>query len=512
MRVVTSKQMKEIERRSLQYDLTYHRLMENAGSAAAAYIRRTFQVEGLNCMVFCGGGNNGGDGMVVARKLFENDAKVLVVMVGKPPESPEASSMYTTARLMEIPIADFSQNREKVLEVMGEADIVIDAIYGTGFHGALGDTARAACSAINSAIAAVIALDVPSGLNCDTGEADSDAVRADFTVVFDSYKPCHILTASKPYCGRVELADIGIPDKARHGIVSRHGLLTAETVFSHLPPRKPDSHKGAYGRVLSLCGSSRYRGAAVLSALGALRCGAGIVTLASTEPVCAAVAASVPEATLLPLPESALRTIDYAGALEPLAAPLKRASAVLFGPGMETNSETARLLAHVLRESACPVVLDADGINALAKNINILQEAKAPVILTPHSGEMARLTGRPAAEVEADRTGIASGLAQSRNAVVVLKGMETVIAAPDGGVFLNPTGNPGLAKGGSGDVLAGMIAAFVSQGIEPYYAAACGVFLHGAAADRTAERLSQYGMLPSELLNDLAVIFAENGR
>lgn len=511
MRVVTGEQMKQIEKASLNYDLTYHRLMENAGSAAAAFIRRTFRVEGLNCMIFCGSGNNGGDGLVVARKLFEAGAKVLVVMVGSLPKSVEAISMYDTAKLMDIPIAGFASHRERVLEVMGEADIIIDAIYGTGFRVPLDDTARDACTAINSAIAAVVALDLPSGVNCDNGEYDPDAVKADFTIVFDSHKPAHAMDTSSGLCGQVELADIGIPDIAREGIVSRFGKLNAEMVFDLLPPRDPKAHKGIHGRVLAVCGSTRYRGAAVLSTLGALRAGAGLVTLASIEPVCAAVAGRVFEVTFLPMDASANGQIDAQDSAK-LTQSLQSATAVLFGCGLGSGDDAEKLLRCILHGADCPVIIDADGINALAGNIDILQEAKTPVILTPHPGEMARLCGVDVAAVETDRNGYAARFARQHGVVVALKGHKTLIAEPGGGLFINTTGNAGLAKGGSGDVLAGMCAAFAAQGVEPYYAAACAVFLHGLAADRTATRRSQYAMLPSELLDDLARIFAENGR
>lgn len=512
MRVVTSKQMKEIEQRSLNYDLTFQRLMENAGSAAAAHIRRTFKVQGLNIMVFCGGGNNGGDGLVVARKLFESGAHVLIVLVNGEPKGAEPAAMFRTAQALELPIADFDLNRGRVLEIMEEADIIVDAIYGTGFHSKLNDRARAACAAINEAIAAVVALDLPSGLNCDAATSDPDAVRADFTIVFDSLKPCHVLPAGQELCGVIETVDIGIPEECHEGMAARFGSLTTPQVFEHLPVRDPNSHKGTYGKLLSICGSSHYRGAAALSAMGALRSGAGIVTLASTEAVCFTVASRIPEATFLPLEEGLNGEIDGDAALDILDRPVRNASAILIGCGIEQGRHTERILEHVLQHAACPVIIDADGINTVAGNINILKEAKAPVILTPHPGEMGRLCGKTVAEVESDRGSIATRFARDNRVILVLKGHETLIADPEGGLFLNNTGNPGLAKGGSGDILAGMISSFAAQGVEPVYAAACAVHLHGLAADRTAARRSQYAMLPSELLDDLADIFAEQGR
>lgn len=512
MRVVTSEQMKQLEQAALHHDLTFHRLMENAGSAAAAFIRRTFKVENLNCMIFCGSGNNGGDGLVVARKLFENEANVLIVLVGGVPSSEEGIAMYNMAELMNLPILSLETSSEKIFGHMQSADIIVDAIYGTGFHGKLGELPAKACKAINDAIAAVVSLDIPSGVVCDSGSADPNAVKADFTVAFDSLKPLHILPVSLSYCGMIETVDIGIPHEARNGIESRFGVINTDMVFEQLPPRARDAHKSTHGTLLSICGSAQYRGAAVLSTLGALRCGVGKLTLASIEPVCAAVSANVYEATYLPLPANELGTISSDEAIAALDGPLAAASCVLFGCGVGNNAHTARLLAYLLQHAKSPLVIDADGINALAENIHVLKDAKTPVILTPHSGELSRLCGVPVAQIEDDRYAIAMQFADRYKVILVLKGPETIIAAPEGGLFINQTGNPGLAKGGSGDVLAGMVAAFAAQGVEPAMAAVCAVHLHGLAADKTAARLSQYAMLPSELLVDLTAIFAEHQR
>jgi len=620
MRIVTSAQMKQIEQNSLAYDLTFHRLMENAGSAAAAFIRRTFSVEGRNCMVFCSKGNNGGDGLVVARKLSESGANIVVVMLDGIPRSEEASAMYQTVLMMELPMVDYRKDRQKISDFLKQADIVVDAICGTGFAGSLGEVHRDACRAINKAVAAVVSLDIPTGLECDTGAADPDAVRADFTIAFDSRKPAHVHPAAQAYCGTVEVVDIGIPEEAHEiseappdfseedsgdftitldgfeaasestepnpELSFAFGSFVGDTgispepsfvfttvddlepeiveqmpgpdepeivaqpvvedpleiveepqgnavepdedetalfspavsvidtgwVFQRLLPRPSDSHKGTYGRLLNLSGCRHYRGAAALSTLAALRSGVGLVTLASTGEVCAATAAHVLEATFLPLAHSATGGIDYEGAVPHLNSPLKEAQAVLIGCGLGDTAHTARLLAHVLENASCPVVVDADGINALAQNIHVLHKASAPVILTPHPGEMARLCGVSTSDIQRDRQGFATRFAVEHKVVLVLKGAETLVASPEGRLLLNETGNPGLAKGGSGDILAGMIGAFLAQGISPREAAACGVHLHGLAADRCAARCSQYAMLPSELLDDLAGLLLEHGR
>lgn len=501
MRVVTSEQMKQLERRALDYDLTFQRLMENAGSAAAAFLRRTFTLEGLNCMLFCGRGNNGGDGFVAARKLAENGANVLVVTVGGEPKSPEALSMFQMLSMMELPILPLEESREKILAVLQKADIVVDAVCGTGFHGELRDWERVAANMINDAIAAVIALDIPTGVECDSGTVAPGAVRADFTVAFDSRKQAHILPSSAPMCGAVEIVDIGIPEEARIGIDTVVGSVQTQDVLARLPIRRPDAHKGDFGRLLIVAGCSRYRGAASLATLAALRCGTGLVTLASTEPVCSAAAAKLYENVYLPLPQN--ETGGIAGteqSINLLEPEILKSTAILFGCGMGDTQATASLLTRLLQKATCPVVIDADGINAIASNINILKMTKAPLVLTPHPGEMARVSGREISDLMADRYGAALEFARVHRLTLALKGHETVIASADGKLLVNQTGNVGLAKAGSGDVLAGMVAAYCALGLDPYWAAVSGVHLHGIAADTTAKKLGQHAMLPSDLM------------
>ncbi|OUN75716.1 NAD(P)H-hydrate dehydratase [Faecalibacterium sp. An58] len=291
--------------------------------------------------------------------------------------------------------------------------------------------------------------------------------------------------------------------------------LNKEFVFSHIPPRAAESHKGSYGRLLVVAGSRRYRGAAGLAAEGALRSGAGIVTLASVEPVIGAAASRLPECCLLPCPEGEEGGIAAAG-LEMLQAAAAHATVLLLGPGLGYTGDTRALVQGLPAQMRGTVVLDADGLNAaadlLARGGAMPLPASGSLIVTPHPGEMARLTGLPAERIAADRPGVASRFAAQWGCTVVLKGHRTLIAAPDGRLWQNTTGNPGLARGGSGDVLAGMIAGLAACGLDAPAAAACGVWLHGAAADRTAARLGQYGMLPHDILADLGGLFAENGR
>lgn len=288
-------------------------------------------------------------------------------------------------------------------------------------------------------------------------------------------------------------------------------LLTAETVLPLLKKRKEDSHKGDYGRALLVCGSERYRGAASLSAEGALRCGAGIVCLASVDEVLRAAAARLPEVIFLPLPENGTGGISSHGT-GLILEEAEHATAILCGCGLTNGEDTLVLTENLLLNAACPLVLDADALNAIAEKPCVLSCANVTPTVTPHPGEMARLTGKSVKEILADPRGTAMAFSEKYDCVTVLKTHRTVVASPDGSLYENTTGNPGLARGGSGDILAGMITGFLAQGMKPTDAAGLAVFLHGLAADRTAEKESETGMLPSDIFPALRSIFREYGR
>jgi len=424
------------------------------------------------------------------------------------PRTEEAAGMLEILNMMEVPVFDLSRDSETVLTCIQQTDIVVDALYGTGFRGRFRSGGKVAAGLINDAIAAIISLDIPSGVECDTAKADKDAVKADFTIAFDSRKPVHVMPAGEAYCGKVEVVEIGIPAEAYADIDSVFAEVDMEMAMKAIPVRSQDSHKGDYGTLLAVCGSSRYRGAAALAALGALRMGVGVLRAAAVEEVCSAMAGSIYEATYLPLAANKNGGIDASEALPVLAGALPGASAVLYGCGIGDGVDADILLEYLIKNSKVPLIIDADGINALARNIHVLQEAVAPVILTPHPGEMSRLCAISTQEIQSDRIGTAMVFAVDHNITLLLKGHGSLVALPDGRVLSNPTGNPGLAKGGSGDILAGMVASLCAQGVEPGAAAASAAYLHGMAGDRAAGRLSQCAMLPSELLHDLCVILA----
>lgn len=500
LRIVTSKQMKQIERNAVQYQMSYLRLMENAGCAAASFIQKMLHdVDDLVCVVFCGRGNNGGDGLVVARKLRENGGKVVVVLMDQEPQTPDALQMYHIVCSMNLPVLYFEEDKDKICSLMTQVDIVVDAMYGSGFHGEFDEKHREAAQLINHAIAAVFALDVPSGINCDTGEIAVDAIMADFTIAFDSHKPVHVMDKRIVNLGKVQLESIGVDPLAYKDIVQEYFVPDEKEVFSKIPEKPRNAHKTSTGKLLNIAGSMGCTGAAVLSSMAALRSGAGYVVTAIPREIYSIVAPS-----LIQTPFTFMET----AADVPEA--LRGCSAVAVGCGMGRGEAQRGIVQTILQTAKCPVVIDADGINNLSSDISIVGDASCPVILTPHLGEMARLCLTDTESVEKCPLVCAQRLAHDLRVVVVLKGPNTIIASPDGRTFFNATGNPGLAKAGSGDVLTGMIASLLSQGMEPLDAAVSGVYLHGLAADRCAQRLSMYYMQPDDILVDLGTIFKEH--
>lgn len=511
MNILTTEQMKKEETLSDEMGVTFCRLMENAGCAAAAFIRKNVStLVGRNIMVFCGSGNNGGDGFVTARKLDEEGANVVVVLCGGLPKSDEAKYMYETIRGAGFTILDIETERKKVDELIPGADIVIDALFGTGFGGEFREPFGEVAELINLSSALKISLDIPSGINAKTGEAAKGSVKADLTVAFEALKPGHLLLPGREFCGETEDVDIGIPHEVKEQILQSCFCTDDTMVFSSVRRRALYSNKGTYGKLLCITGSALYPGAAAISAMGALRCGAGIVTVASTERVINMMASRIPEATFLPLPENESGSIS-AAAKDMLLPVLEKYDAVLIGCGLTRHKDTKEIVRFVLKNAKGRIIFDADALNCLAGNAEILSEAQKIPVITPHMGEMARLCGKNISEIAEERVDVAVETAKKLGCVVVLKDSSTVIAAPNGDLYFNTTGNPGLSKGGSGDCLAGMIAAFAAQGFIETACAVCGVYIHGLAADKAAKELSTYGMLPTDIPAAVCSVFAEHG-
>lgn len=507
--IVTARQMKGIEGKCLKYSLSMERLMENAGSAAAAAIRRIYTTEGKFVTIFCGRGNNGGDGFVVARKLAEGQANVVVVLTDGQPRTEQAQEMLTRITYMEIPVVEYGSDPDYLTERLAQTDLLVDAIYGSGFHGELDDYHRDICRLMNGVGAPVAALDIPSGLTADTGAADPYAIQAQYTIAFDSEKPADVLPFAARYCGKVITADIGIPPEAHEGVEEHFTVMDSEYVFSRLKKRPRETHKGNYGHLLVVGGCRRYMGAAVLSVLAAMRTGTGYVTLASTKEVCSTALPLLPEAVMLPLGQTREGQIAKEGLNDILDA-VQRSTAVLIGNGL--GPEQYPLVSAVLQDAHCPVIIDADGINALSQNISILKRAEPSIGLTPHIKEFSRLTDRTPTQIKQDPVTESLAFAKEYGVSVALKDAYTVTASASGHLWINTTGNAGMAKAGSGDVLAGIAGSLAAQGYPVAEALACGVWLHGLAGDYAARNRSQYGMLARDIIDSLCAVFSDYDR
>ncbi|HIW74517.1 MAG TPA: NAD(P)H-hydrate dehydratase [Firmicutes bacterium] len=498
--------MREVEKAAVAGGLDYLRLMENAGSAAAKEIRRRYPVAGRQVAILCGKGNNGGDGFVIARKLQDEGAAVTLVLVCGQPQTEDAREMYARLRSLDIGVVSLETEPYIAASSVKEAALIVDAVYGIGFHGRLPDPLRSLFRIANASPSPIVAVDVPSGLNGDTGEADEDTLHAALTVTFTAAKTGLKTEEAAPYTGDLLVAEIGIDAALLEPYGPGRTVIDWPMVRPCFPPRKADANKGDCGRLLAFCGSTGMLGAAMMAAQAALRCGVGLLTAAlprSLYPIAAARLCE-PVFCLLEETEDGDLALSNRALLREQAA---RADALLIGCGLGSRPGTEELVLDLLASSDRPTVLDADGINILARHIPIGKTGNAPWVLTPHPGEMARLTGLSIPEIQANRQEVARRFAREHGVTVVLKGRDTVVASPDETVLVNPTGNPGMATGGSGDVLAGIIASFLAQGMNARDAAMCGVFLHGAAGDRAAERLSQHAMLPTDLIGELGALF-----
>jgi ADP-dependent NAD(P)H-hydrate dehydratase / NAD(P)H-hydrate epimerase len=503
--ILTPAQASALDRESQARGISVDTLMENAGRAVAAAAEALAGgAYGRRAVVVAGKGNNGGDGLVAARYLADRAMGVCAILL-EPPEALREPASTNLERLgagrPNARIRPFSM--PVLVRELDRADVVVDAIFGTGFRGVPENAAAEAIEAIGSASAPVVAVDIPSGVNGESGAIEGSAVRADVTVTFGAAKPGVVLLPGAANAGIVEVDDIGFPDEL---LTSDTWLLERDDVVRALPERAVDTHKRAAGLVVVIGGSRRMTGAVCLSGEAAYRAGAGLVTVAVPEGILPVVQTRLRETTFLPLPQTADGTI--AATMEPLEQGLEAADAVAIGPGMTTNDETAAYVRTLVRSCPVPLVLDADGLNAFVGHVPDLADRRSPAVLTPHAGEFARLAGMTAREVGVDRIGNARKLASETNAVVLLKGSRTVVAAPDGRVLVNTTGGPFLATGGTGDVLTGMIAALIARGAEPWLAAGAAAYVHGTAGRLAGAELGD-GTTAGDVLDRVPAAFLE---
>jgi len=504
MRLVKASEMQQMDRLTIEeIGMPGVVLMENAARGAVrVFLDHFAPPSGSRVLILCGRGNNGGDGYVMARYLFSAGLKVTVLVLAEFRKiAGEALINLDILRrlgppVQEVPSEDQWKKQRRLLK---DCDLVIDGLLGTGLNAPVRGFYARVIEDINRASKPVCAIDIPSGLNADTGQIMGAVVRAHLTVTFGFPKLGQITFPGAGLVGRLVRIDIGIPDAVAERIPSRYQLLEAGD-FQSLPLlEKPDIHKGNRGHLLVLSGSTGKTGAATLTSLGALRAGAGLVTLGIPRSLNPILENKLTEAMTYPLPETAESSLSLE-AEEEIFKLMEGKTALALGPGLSTHPETSLLVRRIVPQCTLPMVIDADGLNALASESGVLGNGPGIAVLTPHPGEMARLAGIPNSQVQSDRIGVAQAFAQKHGCCLVLKGARTVIAAPDGKISINPTGNPALSSGGSGDVLTGLIGGFLARGWPPVRAACAGVYLHGLAADRLSEQMGPFGVLAGELL------------
>ncbi len=481
MKVLTKTLIKECEENAVRNGIfTYTELMKNAGDSATDIISKNYSLKDKKIAVICGVGNNGGDGFVIAQNLKQNGFDVSVVIPFGDPKTDSAKYYF-----------DKLTNIEIHKELKDNYDILIDAVFGIGLNRKLETDAIKLIKKINSYNGVRISIDIPSGIECDNGNILGVCVNADLTVTFIAYKPCFMLPPATDFCGKVVVADIGITPQ-------KFSYQTIETPT--FEKRKHNSHKGTYGTALLLCGSYGMLGASVLSARACLRSGVGIAKCVLCDSVYKAFTIAVPEAVCIPVKQTRQGTFSSNINLKEIT---KKATAILFGCGVKNNRHTKKLLKKLIKITKVPLVIDADGINALASNIELIKNTNAEIVLTPHPAEMARLCGITAAEVEQDRINTAVNFAKKYGCYLVLKGANTIVCSRNGEIYFNMNGNPGMATGGSGDVLAGIIVSLLAQNLPITDALKFAVYIHSDCADEKAKILGERALLPSDIIEAL---------
>lgn len=485
MKVLTVPQIRSAEENAVINGVfSYSQMMENAGNTAASVISKKYDIKGKRAAVVCGVGNNGGDGFVIANALSRMGVFVTVITPLGQPKTQTAKEKF-----------NFLPSITVTEELSGEYDFIIDALFGIGLDRTVAGMALMSVEWMNMTSGIKIAVDIPSGITPE-GNVAGKAFMADLTVTFIALKSCLLVPPACDYCGEIIVDDIGVS-------TAEYKYLTVEA--PKFKKSAKNSHKGTFGTALLVAGSYGMCGAEILAAKAAQKSGVGIVKAAVVDKNYTAFTASVPEAVTLPF----LTDKDGGFSLtkEDAQRCLLGSDALLIGPGMGQSFSAKHTVVNFLKTAEIPVVLDADGINAISFDINILRGIKAPVIITPHPGEMARLIGVSVKEIQSKRIEYALDFAVKYGVVTLLKGANTVIASPDGRVFINTTGNYGMATAGSGDVLAGIIVALLARGYSPISAAKTAVYLHGVAGDNAAMKIGKISLTSGDIITELNLLF-----
>jgi hydroxyethylthiazole kinase-like uncharacterized protein yjeF len=503
--VFTAAEMRAVDARAIgKLGIPGPRLMDRAGTGAAQEIAREFApIRGKRVMVVCGKGNNGGDGFVVARRLAARGARITLALAGRRSEvkGDAAGALGRWRGRVEEVVAE--PGLQALQRELARADVIVDALLGTGLSGPARGLVAEMIGLVNAAGRPVVSLDVPSGLGSDHGNILGPTVEATLTTTFAGLKRSLLVHPGARHAGRAVVVDIGIPAAEMERDITTF-LLEEADVRRCFPPRRPDSHKGTFGHLLVVAGSIGKTGAAGLAGRAALRSGVGLCTIATAASQQPIVAGFGMEPMTEPLDETPGRTIALTARARILEL-AERTDAIALGPGLSLDPETQELIRGLVVEVARPMVLDADGLSALAGHLDLLDRAAGPRALTPHPGEMARMLGGTVAEVQSDRLEVVRAFCVRHRVALALKGAGTVIGGPDGAVFINPTGNPGMASGGSGDVLTGMVGAFLARGLDALTALQAGCFLHGRAGDTACAERGEEALIAGDIIEAIAV-------
>lgn len=493
MKIFTKQEIRALEDTGAQAGIPLSQMMEQAGRALASAIEdRLRPLKGRAIALLCGSGNNGGDGFVCARVLAEKGARCTVLLTQGEPQTDLARAAFIQMPETVTPLCAQHQRQESE-EALSAAACVVDCIFGFGFHGTLSGDPAHFLALSNSLPCLRVAADLPSGTECDSAKASENTFQAHVTVAFSGKKPAHVSYPARAFCGDVLVAPVGIPPHLTEAAPASLLELDTASLLPFLPPKGAQANKRDFGRLLLVCGSFGMAGACIMAARGALRCGVGLLHIAIDARAYPIVASAVPEAIFT--------LLDFSSPTwqEELTPALEACTACAIGSGLGASADflCPPVFSYFAHQSK-PLLLDADALNYCARHPDTLNQLNAPLVTTPHPGEMARLLGLTAAQVQQERLPLAQRFAAQTGAVTVLKGAGTIIAG-ESQTALNPTGNWGMAKGGSGDVLAGIIGAFLAQEIPPFAAAALGVYLHGLAGDLCRERFTAPAMLPTDL-------------
>lgn len=510
MKILTAAQMREIDRQAIEeLGLPGLVLMENAGREVANLILNELEIDpDWPVLVIAGKGNNGGDGLVAARHLVNQGATCEVLLLGRQDEvRGEALINLEIARKIGIKITEVPTETlwDKNRHLLKESTVIIDAMFGTGLSNPLTGLMARVVGDINNSGALVVSVDIPSGLSADSFEVIGPTVKADFTVTMASPKIAHIFPPAEDYVGELYLADIGVPPSLFERPDFSLELVEINSLQPYFGPRVRNSHKGNYGHLLILAGSFGKTGAAAMAGQAALKMGAGLVTVATAESCLPIVASTMPELMTEPLPETPSRTIS-SQALGRVMELLEGKDALLLGPGLSTHPETSSLVLNLLeriKNATIPVIVDADGLNIISTRPEILSSLPEKTVLTPHPGEFSRLSGISTAEALRRRLQVVPGLARKYRVHLVFKGYKTLVVSPEGTTYVNPTGNPGMASGGSGDVLSGFIASEVIQTKELTRAVVNAVYVHGLSGDLAAAEIGERSLTATDIIHCL---------